>query len=36
MGKTVLVATHSDQADRWANRHLHLKDGCLQVEPCGA
>jgi len=35
MGKTVLVATHSDQADRWANRQLYLKDGYLQAEPCG-
>jgi putative ABC transport system ATP-binding protein len=28
-GRTVIIATHSSLADRWATMHLHLKDGRL-------
>jgi putative ABC transport system ATP-binding protein len=28
-GRTVIIATHSSLADRWATLHLHLKDGRL-------
>jgi ABC-type lipoprotein export system ATPase subunit len=33
-GRTVLVATHSDQADGWATRTFCLRDGALLAASC--
>ncbi|MGD9016378.1 MAG: ABC transporter ATP-binding protein [Desulfobacterales bacterium] len=34
-GRTVVIATHGDQADRWATQVLRLKDGKLEGDPWG-
>ncbi len=33
-GRTVLIATHSDQADGWASRTFCLRDGALRGASC--
>ncbi len=35
-GRTVVIATHSDQADPFATRFIHLRDGAIQSDqgPC--
>ena len=35
-GRTVIIATHSDQADPFATHFIYLKDGTLQQDESGA